>query len=100
MRTWYYNLRSSGGFRLTQTGYQALCSAAVNSWKIDINFRDLTKPALLSLDRRLQWPYYIDAKSKKLILFSSRDAMMATLYGDVKLWLDSLGSQRNAVDNP
>jgi len=99
MRTWYYNLRSSGGFRLTQIGYQALGMAAVNSWSIDINFRDLTKPALLALDRRLQWPYYIDTKRKKLVLFSSRDAMMATLYGDVKLWIDSLGSQRNAVDN-
>jgi hypothetical protein len=100
MRTWYYNLRSSGGFRLTQAGYQALCSAAVNSWSIDIKFRDFTKPALLALDRRLRWPYYIDTRQKKLVLFSSRDAMMATLYGDIKLWIDSLGSQHNAVGNP
>ena len=100
MRAWYYNLRSQGGFRLTQAGYQALCSAAVNSWSVDINFRDFNKPALLALDRRLKWPYYIDIKRKKLVLFSSRDAIMATLYGDVKSWLASLGSQHSAVDNP
>lgn len=100
MRTWYYNLRSTGGFRLTTVGYQALCMASVNSWSVDVNFRDLNKPALLTLDRRLQWPYYIDTRRKKLVLFSSRDAVMATLYGDVKSWLASLGSQHNAVDSP
>lgn len=100
MSTWYYNLRSSGGFRLTVLGYQALKTAAMNSWSVDINIRDLTKPNLLTLDRKLNWPYYIDARRKKLILFSSRDAMMATLYGDLKAWISSLGSRDNAADNP
>ena len=100
MTTWYYNLRSSGGFRLTALGYQALKTAAMNSWSVDINIRDLTKPNLLTLDRKLNWPYYIDARRKKLILFSSRDAMMATLYGDLKAWISSLGSRDNSADNP
>ena len=99
MSTWYYNLRSSGGFRLTALGYQALKTAAMNSWSIDINHRDLTKSNLLILDRKLNWPYYIDARLKKLVLFSSRDAVMATLYGDVKSWIASLGSRHSAVDN-
>lgn len=100
MSTWYYNLRSTGGFRLTALGYQALNVAAMNSWSIDINLRDLTKTNLLTLDRKLNWPYYIDARRKKLVLFSSRDAVMATLYGDVKAWIASLGSRGSAVDNP
>jgi len=90
LRTWYYNLRANGGFRLTDTGYQALRLAAVNSWNIDVKFRDLTKKSLLALDHKLHWPYYIDVKQKKLVLFSSRDAVMASLYGDVKAWIDSL----------
>jgi len=100
MSTWYYNLRSSGGFRLTALGYQALKTAAMNSWSVDINLRDLTKASLLALDRKLNWPYYIDARLKKLVLFSSRDAMMATLYGDIKKWLESLGSRDNDLHNP
>ena len=100
MGTWYYNLRSSGGFRLTELGYQALKTAAVNSWHININPRDLTKSSLLDLDRKLRWPYYIDARQKRLVLFSSRDAVMATLYGDLKTWLASLGSRHSDIDNP
>jgi hypothetical protein len=99
MRTWYYNLRSQGGFRLTQIGYQALCSAAVNSWSVDIQYKDITKPSLLALDRKLKWPYYIDTKRKKLVLFSSHEAMMATLYGDVRQWLEHLGSRDSVPDN-
>lgn len=90
MNTWYYNIRSQGGFRLTAMGFQALQTAAMNSWSIDINPRDLTKINLLALDRKLNWPYYIDSRRKKLVLFSSRDAMMATLYGDLQAWLHSL----------
>lgn len=100
MSTWYYNLRSSGGFRLTALGYQALKTAAMNSWSVDINLRDLTKASLLALDRKLNWPYYIDARLKKLVLFSSRDAMMATLYGDIKQWLESLEFRGNDADSP
>ena len=100
MSTWYYNLRPQGGFRLTALGYQALNVAAMNSWSVDINPRDLTKSNLLTLDRKLQWPYYIDARRKKLVLFSSRDAVMATLYGDIKSWITSLGSRGSAGCNP
>lgn len=98
--TWYYNLRSSGGYRLTELGYQALQTAAVNSWSIEINPRDLTKTNLLDLDRKLRWPYYIDARRKRLVLFSSRDAVIASLYGDLKTWLASLGSRHSDADNP
>jgi len=100
LRTWYYNLRSSGGLRLTTLGLQAMRSASLNSWSIDINPRDLTKSNLLILDRKVQWPYFIDTRAKQLVMFSSRDAMMATLYGDIKSWLASLGSQQPAVKNP
>ena len=31
--------------------------------------------------------YFIDYKNQRLIMFSSRDAMMATLYGDLAAWL-------------
>lgn len=100
MSTWYYNLRPQGGFRLTTLGYQALNVAAMNSWSVDISLRDLTKSNLLTLDRKLRWPYYIDARRKKLVLFSSRDAVMATLYGDIKSWIESLVSRDSAADNP
>jgi hypothetical protein len=99
IKTWYYNLRETGGFRLTSVGYIALKAAAVQSWSVEIRFRDLTKKSLLTLDRKLQWPYYIDTKKKQLVMFSGREALMATLYNDVRAWLDSFESYYTSGNN-
>ena len=87
MRTWYRNIRSSGGFRLTDLGYQSLIRAQIQSWQVDIRLRDLTRPGILALDRRMQWPYYIDVRGRRMIMFGSTEAMMVTLYGDVMRYL-------------
>jgi hypothetical protein len=92
MKTWYQNLRNNGGFRLTETGYQALCMADVVSWSVDLDSRHLSQTMLLDLDSKLQWPYYLDRRGGKLVLFSTREAMMATLYGDVEQWLSNIQS--------
>lgn len=90
---WYYNIRSTGGFRLTELGYETLKRLQIESWefKLDNPKAILTKKMVLDLDRKLNWPFYIDTRKKKIIFFSSREAMMATLYGDLKNWLDNTG---------
>ena len=93
INTWYYNIRERGGFRLTAIGYTALKAAAVESWSIPLEIKDIDKKGLLTMDRNLQWPYFIDLSHRRLVLFSSRDAVMATLYGDVKQWLVNLESR-------
>ena len=90
LRAWYYNIRENGGYRLTPAGFQILCMANLSSWHVDLKNKDITKTSLLALDRKLNWPYYIDPRNKKLILFSSREATMATLYGDVTRWINSI----------
>jgi hypothetical protein len=45
---------------------------------------------MVELDKKLTTPYYIDAKKKQLVLFGSREAMMATLHGDIRRWLELL----------
>lgn len=87
MRSWYQNIRESGGFRLTATGHNTLQAQAVPAWTMTLPARGLTKKQLLQLDRTLQWPYYIDGRRRRLWLYSSRDAVMARLYGDVAAWL-------------
>lgn len=93
IHTWYYNIRERGGFRLTALGYTALKAAAVDSWSIPLEIKDIDKKGLLTMDRNLQWPYFIDISHRQLVLFSGRDAVMATLYGDVKQWLVNLESR-------
>jgi hypothetical protein len=87
LNSWYFNLRKNGGLRLTQVGRQCFEKAGVQCWRLDIDPRGIDKRILLELDRKLEWPYYIDFRKKSLIFYSSREAMMATLYGDLRAWL-------------
>ena len=87
MRHWYRNIRTSGGFRLTDQGYDALIHAGIQGWQVEIRPGDLTRSGILALDRQMQWPYYIDVRGRRMILFGSSEAMMLTLYGDLSRYL-------------
>jgi hypothetical protein len=89
LRSWYVNIRPTGGLRLTVIGYTVLKTLDLESWSIDLSLNKpmMSKRLLLELDHKLQWPYYIDVKKKQLIFFSSREAMLATLYGDLQTFL-------------
>ena len=98
MVLWYTNIRNNGGFRLTQNGLQAMKILGLESWSVPLNDIKITmdKNLLLSLDRKLTWPYFIDYKKKEIIFYSSREAVMATMYGSIKNWLDNM-PQRKSV---
>jgi hypothetical protein len=99
MLTWWANIRRDGGMRLTDLGYEIMHDIlALESWELDLRDRDhkiFTKRLIIDLDRKLEWPYYIEVSVKRqrrrIVFFGSREAMMATLYGDLKRWLDSIG---------
>ena len=94
MRTWWFNLRSSGGMRLTTAGYQTFCKELDlehYSFNID-NPLEFNQHMILDMDRKLQMPYYINAVKgipKRVIFFGSREAMVTNLYGDLKKFLDN-----------
>jgi hypothetical protein len=90
---WWINIRTNGGLRLTDMGYQCLKSLELKSYSIDLDPTTFDRRVMLELDRKMQAPYYIDFTKripKKLIMFSSREAMMATLYGDIVAWLNTV----------
>jgi hypothetical protein len=95
---WYTNIRNNGGFRLTQNGLLAMKILGLESWSVPLNDIKITmdKNLLLALDRKLTWPYFIDYKKKEIIFYSSREAVMATMYGSIKNWLDNM-PQRKSV---
>jgi hypothetical protein len=97
MVLWYTNIRNNGGFRLTQNGYQALKILALESWSVPLNDIKITmdKNLLLALDRKLTWPYFIDYKKKEIVFYSSKEAVMATMYGSIKNWLDNMPQRRS-----
>ena len=96
--TWWANIRPEGGLRLTKHGYEILHDVLrYESWSLDLSNQDnsaINKRTVLDLDRKLEWPYYLDfsprKKTRRIVFFGSREAMMATMYGDLKKWLASV----------
>jgi len=97
MLHWYTNIRNNGGFRLTVFGYQAMKILGLASWSVPLNDIKITmdKNLLLSLDRKLTYPYFIDYKKKEIVFYSSKEAVMATMYGSIKNWLDNTPQRRS-----
>lgn len=104
MITWWANIRRDGGMRLTNHGYKIMHDVLkLESWYLDLTDADdaspfrsrITKKTILDLDRKLEWPYYLDfnarKKTRRIVFFGSREAMMATMYGDIERWLASIG---------
>ena len=99
MKTWWANIRRDGGLRLTDLGYEIMHDVlGLESWQLDLADQErqiFTKRLILGLDRKLEWPYYIEVSVKKkrrrIVFFGSREAMMASMYGDLQKWVDSLG---------
>jgi hypothetical protein len=104
MITWWANIRRDGGLRLTHHGYEIMHDVLqLESWILDLSDGNdsrssrsrITKKIVLDLDRKLEWPYYLDfntrKKRRRIVFFGSREAMMAAMYGDLERWLASLG---------
>ena len=101
MATWWANIRPEGGLRLSKHGYEILNDVLqYESWSMDLMTESTThharidKRTILDLDRKLEWPYYLDfrprQKTRRIVFFGSREAMMATMYGDLKKWLENM----------
>lgn len=97
MITWWANIRPEGGLRLTRHGYDIMHDVLkLESWELDLtDHLRIDKRVILDLDHKLEWPYYLDfnvrKKHRRIVFFSSREAMMATMYGDLQKWLASIG---------
>jgi hypothetical protein len=94
MHTWWFNLRSSGGMRLTSAGYHAFTEELdLEHYTYNVNDpTDINQQMILDMDRKLQMPYYIHAVKgvpKKVMFFGSKEAMVTNLYGDLKKFLDN-----------
>lgn len=93
MKTWWYNIRSNGGLRLTELGYFTFKRVMdLESYSMEIDWDTFDRTTILKLDRRLQMPYYIEVNKKipkNIIFFGSREAMTAKLYGNLNKFLDN-----------
>jgi len=90
---WWYDVRSTGGLRLSWQGYVCLVNDLdIEHWQFDFEKQGISPWIYLQLDHHLTAPYYMvdNKKITSLAVFSSRDAMMINLYGTVEKWIASL----------
>jgi hypothetical protein len=95
---WWFTGRS-GGLRLTERGDQAFRLAEIEFYEYEIPAGSISvtyHSFVLQLSKKLNCPYYIDIdvnnkKGKFIIrLYDSRIAMMVSLYGNLKDYLESV----------
>ena len=93
MSTWWLNRREDGGLRLTDVGYMVFDrNLELDSYTFELPEKFLTARNLLALDRHMTCPYYMvnNRKHNKIVMFGSKEAMMATLHGDIQRFINSL----------
>ena len=93
MRTWWQNIREDGGLRLTYEGYHVFSNfLELSSYTFDLPEKLLTPANLITLDRHMTCPYYMvnNRKHNSMVMFGSKEAMMAVLHGDMQRFIKSL----------
>ena len=92
LQSWWMNFRDGGGMRLTNAGLMAFGTCDLKTYSFDVPPNLVAKPShLLTLDKKLDCPYYIKiGKNPQIILFGSRQAMMLAMYNDLEKWLTFL----------
>jgi len=88
---WWQNLRSGGGMRLTDRGYDMFCAVLeLEHYRYSLTGLDIRD--IINLDRKLQSPYYVEFQKRvahSLVLFGSQEAVLINLYRDLKKFLHS-----------
>ena len=95
--SWWYNLRSTGGLRLTTTGYIFFVDYLdLEQYQFRIeDAHEFNLRTIIALDRQLDMPYYIVTKKgipTSVIFFGSKEAMLVNLYGNLQKFLDNYNS--------
>jgi hypothetical protein len=92
--SWWYNLRSTGGLRLTTAGYMTFIEYLdLTQYEFRIpDAHEFNLRTVIALDRQLELPYYIVIKKGvpvSVIFFGSKEAMLVNLYGNLQKFLDN-----------
>lgn len=94
---WWYTGRGEG-LRLTEEGYQAFCLTEIEYYEYPIGLSEFLFKGpkthylkfLLDLNNKIACPYFLMLNTiPKIRLYDSRVAMMVSLYGNLKEYLDS-----------
>jgi hypothetical protein len=87
IKSWWQDPRDDGGLRLSISGYDVFKFLAIEQYEFEF-LKVLSPSLLMTLNRKLDCPYYIKAgKTPRLIMFGSQQAMMYAMYGNLEKFL-------------
>jgi hypothetical protein len=99
MKTWWKNIRRSGGLGLTQFGDHIFRSSGIEHWDFDWGEASMLGNigASIALDRRMPCPYYFysDKKRRVVRLYDSRVATLVALHGDFTAYINTLKERKH-----
>mgnify|MGYP007083432925 CR=1 FL=1 len=90
--SWWQDNRGVGGMRLTRDGHEHFDLAGLENWKFDVDPGTPARPIqLLMLNQHLTMPYYLQlGKNPCLYFYSSKEASMYALYGNIDRFVTAL----------
>ena len=98
MKTWWKNIRSTGGLGLTHYGDSVFRKAELEYHDFDLGFSSHmgNLGTALQLDKYMLCPYYYHfANKKKFVrIYDSRLAMMIILKGDIFEYMKNIKNRR------
>lgn len=90
---WWHNIRAGGGMRLTNLGFKTFTDDfKLEHYTYSIDPFTINNRTIITLDRKLNNPWFLIINKQmpeKLVFFSSKEAMLFNLYGDLSKFLDN-----------
>lgn len=94
LKSWWMNLRETGGLRLTDVGVLAFNMLELEKHEYSlIDHMPIKANVLITLDQKLTCPYHITSGKKAVLtMYGTKEAVMLRLYGDIDRYLTMLAS--------
>jgi hypothetical protein len=95
MKSWWQNIRSSGGLGLSERGDEQFRLANLEYYDYDYTITNYASSVRLAvqLDIKMITPYYLHYKNSKhsyVRIYDGRVAVMIALYGNINNYIDTL----------
>lgn len=95
MKSWWQNIRSTGGLGLTERGDEQFRLANLEYYDYEYAIPDYASSVRLAvkLDSKMITPYYLhykNSKSSYVRIYDGRVAVMIALYGNIHNYIDTL----------
>jgi hypothetical protein len=94
MKSWWQNIRSTGGLGLTERGDEQFRLANLQYYDYDYAIANYASSVRLAvqLDNKMITPYYLHYKNKYsyVRIYDGRIAVMIELYGNINNYIDTL----------